>query len=220
MSSKAFFLKDDLYAYVARHSVRETPEQRALREETARHPRAGMQTAPDQVQLLALLARVTGVRRYLEVGVFTGYSALGVALALPTDGRVVACDVSEEYIAVGRNFWRSAGVENKIDVRIGPAAETLDRMLANGQAATFDMAYIDADKTNYDAYYERSLRLVRPNGLIAIDNVLWSGEVLNESSRDPDTQALRALNDKIAADDRVDAVMLTIGDGLTIARKR
>ena len=220
MSSKAFFLNDDLYAYVARHSVRETPEQRGLREETARHPRAGMQTAPDQVQLLALLARVTGVRRYLEVGVFTGYSALGVALALPADGRVVACDVSEEYIAIGRNFWRSAGVENKIDVRIAPAAETLDRMLANGQAATFDMAYIDADKTNYDAYYERSLRLVRPNGLIAIDNVLWSGEVLNESSRDPDTLALRDLNDKIAADDRVDAVILTIGDGLTIARKR
>jgi caffeoyl-CoA O-methyltransferase len=169
---------------------------------------------------LQLLVRLIGARRCIEVGVFTGYSALGVALALPADGKVVACDVSEEYTAIARRYWERAGVADKIDLYIAPATQTLDRLISAGEEGRFDFAYIDADKTNYDAYYERCLRLLRPSGLITIDNVLWSGDVLQESTQDPDTMALRALNEKIGGDERVDASLLPIGDGLMVVRKR
>ncbi|MBV9271387.1 MAG: class I SAM-dependent methyltransferase [Candidatus Eremiobacteraeota bacterium] len=220
MTNKAFFLEDRLSEYIVSTSLRETPEQRELRERTMEMPNAQMQSAPDQVQLLALLAKAIGARRYLEVGVFTGYSALGIALALPVDGRVVACDVSKEYTDIARPYWKRAGVDAKIDLRLAPATETLDTLLENGAENSFDLAYIDADKPGYDAYYERALRLVRRNGLIALDNVLWSGEVADPSNDDPNTAALRNLNEKIGRDERVDQIIVTIGDGLTIARKR
>lgn len=220
MTNKAFFLEDRLADYIMRVSVKETPVQAALRDYTMQMPNAQMQSAADQVQLLALLARAIGAKRYLEVGVFTGYSALGMALALPDDGRVVACDVSEEYTAVAREYWKKAGVDAKIDLRLAPAVETLDALLKDGGENSFDMAYIDADKPGYDAYYERALKLVRPNGLITLDNVLWSGEVADPGASDPNTVALRELNAKIARDDRVEQIIVSIGDGLTIARKR
>ena len=220
MTNKAFFLEDRLNDYIVDVSLRETPEQRELRERTMQMPNAQMQSAPDQVQLLALLARAINAKRYLEVGVFTGYSALGIALALPADGRIVACDVSKEYTDIAREYWKRAGVDSKIDLRLAPATETLDALLKDGGENTFDLAYIDADKPGYDAYYERALRLVRPNGLITIDNVLWSGDVADPSNNDPNTAALRALNQKIGRDERVDQIIVTIGDGLTIARKR
>jgi len=220
MTNKAFFLEDRLNDYIVDVSLRETAEQRELRERTMQMPNAQMQSAPDQVQLLALLSRAIGAKRYLEVGVFTGYSALGIALALPPDGRVVACDVSKEYTDIAREYWKRASVDSKIDLRLAPAIETLDALLKNGSENSFDLAYIDADKPGYDAYYERALRLVRPNGLITLDNVLWSGEVANPGNNDPNTAALRALNEKIGRDERVDQIIVTIGDGLTIARKR
>jgi len=220
MTNKAFFLEDRLNDYIVDVSLRETAEQRELRERTMQMPNAQMQSAPDQVQLLALLSRAIGAKRYLEVGVFTGYSALGIALALPPDGRVVACDVSKEYTDIAREYWKRASVDSKIDLRLAPAIETLDALLKNGSENSFDLAYIDADKPGYDAYYERALRLVRPNGLITLDNVLWSGEVANPGNNDPNTAALRALNEKVGRDERVDQIIVTIGDGLTIARKR
>jgi len=178
-----------------------------------------MQIGPDQGALLALLVRLIGARRTLEVGVFTGYSALTVALALPDDGRVLACDVSDEYTRVGRPFWREAGVEHKIELVLAPARATLDACLERGEAGRYDFAFIDADKTGYDAYYERCLQLLRPGGLVAIDNVLWGGSVARPAT-DADTRALQALNDKIARDERVDLAMLPVGDGVTLARKR
>ena len=216
---KSFFLPNDLYEYVAEVSLRETPVQHELRTETERMPNAGMQSGADQVQLLQLLVRLIGARHCIEVGTFTGYSALGVALALGDDGRIVACDVSEAYTAVARRYWERAGVAHKIDLRLAPAVATLDALLADGNAETFDFAYIDADKERYDAYYERCLALLRPNGLIAIDNVFWDGRVAHPSS-DPDTAALRAFNAKIGRDERVDVSMVALGDGLTIVRKR
>ncbi len=212
-------LDDALYGYVVEHSVREHPAQRALREATRGPPRAGMQIGPEQGQLMALLARLVGARRALEIGVFTGYSALAVALALPDDGTLLACDISTEYTAVGRPHWRAAGVEHKIDLRIAPALQTLDAELARGAAGDYDFAFIDADKTGYDAYYERCLQLVRPGGLIAIDNVLWGGSVARPAT-DADTLALQALNDKLHRDERIDVSLLPIGDGLTLARRR
>jgi caffeoyl-CoA O-methyltransferase len=190
---------------------------RELREETARMSNAGMQIGPEQGQFMRLLAHLLGVKRYLEIGVFTGYSSLSVALGLPADGRVVACDVSEEYTRVARRYWERAGVAGMIDLRLGPAAETL---AALEKEPAFDMAFIDADKGRYDDYYEGALRVLRSNGLILIDNVLWDGLVVDPAAQDSDTRALRALNEKIATDERVDAVMLTVGDGLTLARKR
>lgn len=220
MTNKAFFLEDRLADYIMSVSVHETPVQAALRDYTMQMSNAQMQSAADQVQLLAILARAIGAKRYLEVGVFTGYSALGMALALPEDGRVVACDVSEEYTNVAREYWKKAGVDAKIDLRLAPAAETLQTLLKDGGENSFDIAYIDADKPGYDTYYELALKLVRPNGLITLDNVLWSGEVADPNASEPNTVALRELNAKIARDDRVDQIIISIGDGLTIARKR
>ena len=213
-------LPDDIERYVGEIISKETPVQQRLRAETAKLPMAGMQIGPDQGALLALLVRLIGAKRTIEIGTFTGYSALAVAQALPKDGKVIACDVNKEWTAIGQRYWKEAGVADRIELRLGPAVETLKGLLAAGGAESFDFAFIDADKSNYDAYYELCLQLVRPNGLIAVDNVLWSGAVLNEKKRDADTDALRALNLKIRDDGRVDSVLLTVGDGLTLARKR
>ena len=219
MSDRYLHLDDALYHYLLAHSTREHPAQVALREATQGHPYAGMQISPDQGALMALLVKLIGARRTIEVGVFTGYSALCVALALPEDGRVLACDINEAFVAVGRPHWRAAGVDHKIDLRLAPALQTLDAQLDAGEAGHFDFAFIDANKTGYDAYYERCLRLLRPGGLIAIDNVLWSGAVARPAA-DADTAALQALNDKLMADTRVDLAMVAISDGITLARKR
>jgi caffeoyl-CoA O-methyltransferase len=219
MPHRSLNVDDALYQYLMDQSIREHPAQVALRAATATHPHAGMQISPDQGQFMALLIKLLGARRTIEIGVFTGYSALTVALALPEDGRVLACDISDEYTRVGRPFWSQAGVAHKIDLRLAPALETLDAQLAAGAAAQFDFAFIDADKTGYDAYYERCLQLLRPGGLIAIDNTLWSGSVAR-AAKDADTAALQKLNTKLRDDQRVDMSLLTIGDGLTLARKR
>jgi predicted O-methyltransferase YrrM len=220
MSSRSAFLPDEIQHYIDSTTLRDLPVLRELREETAKLPSAGMQTGADQVQFLQLLVQLIGARRSIEVGVFTGYSALGVALALPDDGKIVACDVSEEYTAIARRYWQRAGVAQKIDLYLAPATQTLDELIRGGEEGHFDFAYIDADKTGYDAYYERCLKLLRRNGLIAIDNVLWSGRVADSQKADPDTRALRALNEKIGRDKRVDASLLAIGDGLMVVRKR
>ena len=213
-------LDDTLYRYILDHSVREPAILRELHDETAKLPMGGMQIGADQGQFMALLAKLTGARRCIEVGVFTGYSSLVVALALPADGRIVACDVSEEWTGIARRYWQKAGVAAKIDLRLGPAVETLDAMLAKGEAGSHDFAFIDADKGNYLAYYERCLKLVRQGGLIAVDNTLWSGEVAKPGNQKPDTVSLRAFNDALHRDERVDVAMLTVGDGVTLARKR
>jgi caffeoyl-CoA O-methyltransferase len=219
MTGRTLNLDDTLYRYLLDHSVREHPAQAALREATRDHPHAGMQISPDQAQVMALLVRLIGARRTVEIGVFTGYSALSVALALPDDGRILACDINEEYVRVGYPHWQAAGVRHKIDLRLQPALKTLDEALAQGGAGAFDFAFIDADKTGYDAYYERCLQLLRPGGLIALDNTLWSGRVARPA-HDADTLALQALNDKLHRDERIDLALLTVGDGLTLARKR
>ena len=219
MSHRSLNLDDALYQYLLDHSLREHPEQIALRQTTRTHPRGQMQISPEQGQFMALLVKLIGARRCIEIGVFTGYSALAVALALPEDGRLLACDISEEYTAVGKPFWQHAGVAYKIDLRLAPALQTLDACLAAGEAGHYDFAFIDADKTGYDDYYERCLRLLRPGGLIAIDNVLWSGAVARPAT-DADTRALQVLNDKLHHDARIDVSMLPLGDGLSLARKR
>ena len=218
--ARSIQLDDKLYQYILDHSVREPAILRELRDETAKLPMAGMQIGADQGQLMALLASLVGARNCIEVGVFTGYSSLAVALALPPDGRIVACDVSEEWTAIARRYWQKAGVAAKIDLRLGPATDTLDAMLANGEAGAYDFAFIDADKGNYLAYYERCLELLRIGGLIAVDNTLWSGDVADASKNEPDTVALRALNDALHHDERIDLALLPVGDGLTLARKR
>jgi predicted O-methyltransferase YrrM len=200
--------------------VREHPAQTALRDATRKHPHGSMQISPEQGQFMSLLVRLIGARRAIEVGVFTGYSALTVALALPDDGRLLACDISDDYTRVGRPFWQQAGVAHKIDLQIAPALQTLDARLAAGEGGQYDFAFIDADKSGYDGYYERCLKLLRIGGLIAIDNVLWSGDVARPAAAGTDTAALQALNDKLYRDERVDVSMLPIGDGLTLARKR
>jgi predicted O-methyltransferase YrrM len=210
---------DELIDYVARVGAREHPALRHCREETARLPNANMQIAPEQGAFLALLAKILGARKTLEIGTFTGYSALSVALALPEGGRVVALDVSREYTNRASRYWKEADMERRIELRLGPAMESLDAMIASGEGP-FDMAFIDADKSNYDAYYERTLRLLRPAGVVALDNMLWSGAVANPALNDPDTVALRALNTKIQADERVDMALATIADGVMLARKR
>jgi predicted O-methyltransferase YrrM len=220
MGERYLPLDDTLYHYVLDHSLREHPAQVGLREATRTHKYAGMQIAPEQGQLMALLAKLIGARRAIEIGVFTGYSALSVALALPADGRLLACDISDEYTRIGRPFWEQAGVSDRIDLRLGRATNTLDAALAAGEADSYDFAFIDADKTSYDGYYERCLRLVRPGGLIVVDNTLWGGTVAKDDAQDADTVALRALNEKIHHDPRVDMVLLPFSDGVTLARRR
>lgn len=220
MSPRTLTLDDRLYTYVTDVGGREPQIGRRLREATQAMPMAGMQIAPDQGNALALLVELIGARRAVEVGTFTGYSALRTALALPPDGELVCCDVSEDWTSVGRPYWEEAGVTGRIELRIAPAVETLDGLIAQGWTGTVDFMFIDADKPNYDAYYERALVLLRPGGLVAVDNVLWNGGVTDDSDQSADTRAIRALNAKIHGDQRVTMALLPIGDGLTLARKR
>jgi len=219
LSNRSLNLDDTLYDYLLAHSLREHPAQVALREATRGHRHVGMQISPEQGQLMALLVKLIGARRAIEIGVFTGYSALTVALALPHDGQLLACDISDDYTRIGRPFWEQAGVLHKIDLQLAPALTTLDARLAAGAEGEYDFAFIDADKTNYDNYYERCLRLLRSGGLIAIDNTLWGGSVTRPADS-ADTAAIQALNDKLHADQRIDLSLLPIGDGLSLARKR
>ena len=220
MANRTLTLDDRLYDYLLRHSLREPEALARLRAETAAHPQVNMQIGPEQGQFMQMLVRLTNTRRAIEVGVFTGYSSLAVALAMPDDGYLLACDVSEEYTAIARRHWQAAGVAHKIELVLAPARETLDARLAAGEAGTYDFAFIDADKTGYLGYYERLMRLVRPGGLIVVDNTLWSGDVANPANRDPDTVALREFNDRLLADPRIDLSLLPLGDGLTLARRR
>lgn len=221
MSRKTLNLDSTLYDYLISNSLRETPIQARLREETAAlGGPAGMQVSPEQGQLLAFLASLIGAKRIVEVGTFTGYSSLAVALALPADGRITCCDVSEEWTAIAQRYWDQAGVAGKIELRLAPALETLDALVSEEGVDKVDMAFIDADKENYDGYYEACLTLVRPGGLIAIDNVLWGGAVADPANKSADTEAIRALNAKLKEDRRVDLSLLPIGDGLTLCRKR
>jgi predicted O-methyltransferase YrrM len=219
MSRESISLSGPLQAYVSSFGIREDADLAALREETANHPWAVMQISPEQGQLMALLVRLLGARKTLEVGVFTGYSAMVVAKALGPKGKVVALDVSEEFTAIARRHWTKAGVADRIDLRLQPATDSLKALVAAGESNTFDFAFIDADKDNYDAYYEYALKLVRRGGLIGIDNVLWQGKVIDSSDQTVDTVAIRAINRKIHDDSRVEASMVPIGDGLTLALK-
>jgi predicted O-methyltransferase YrrM len=213
-------ISDELWEYMRRVTLREPDLLRRLREETAKLPNSNLQISAEQGQFMALLMHLIGARRTIEVGVYTGYSALVVAQALPDDGRIIACDINEDWTAVARRYWREAGVDRKIDLRIGPALSTLDDLIASGQGNRFDFVFIDADKTNYANYYERALVLLRPGGLIAVDNVLWYGRVIDASFDDPDTRAIRAFNEQLKADDRVWLSMLPVRDGLTLACKK
>ena len=220
MGRQTLQLSDAVYQYLQDHSLRESDVLRRLREETATLKEARMQLSPEQGQLLTFLAELTGARKAIEVGTFTGYSALCVASALPNDGCLIACDVSETWTAIGQRYWEEAGVDRKIDLRIAPALETLDELLAAGEAGSYDFALIDADKENYEAYYERILSLLRSGGLLLVDNVLWSGKVADPDHTEESTLAIRAFNRKVHADDRVSLSMLPIGDGMTLVRKR
>lgn len=220
MTRTSIGLDHELHAYLLNASLREPEVLRRLREETAGFPNPEMQIGPEQGQFMAFLVKLINARRTLEIGVFTGYSSTVVALALPPDGEVVACEISAEYAAVARCWWKEAGVEGKIDLRLGPALEALDRLLAERQADSFDFAFIDADKATYGSYYERCLRLVRPGGLIAVDNTLWSGRVADPADDEESTRALRAFNATLAGDERVDLSLLPVGDGLTLLRRR
>ena len=214
-------INEQLGDYIRRNWSRPTPIFERLQEETQQAtPNPSMQTAPEQGQFLQFLIRLMGARRALEVGVFTGHSSLSVALALPPDGKLVACDVSDQWTAIARRYWREAGVEHKIDLHLGPAVETLDRLLAEGGAGSFDFAFIDADKENYANYYESSLKLIRPGGLMAIDNVFWHGRVIDDSVRDEDTEAIREFNRTLHQDERIWLSIVPLGDGLTLALKK
>jgi predicted O-methyltransferase YrrM len=220
MSVATITMTEALYGYLLRTTVQEPELLRRLRAETAQLPSGGMQISPEQGQLMRLLIELTGARRALEVGVFTGYSSTSIALALPADGKLVACDVSEEWTNVARRYWHEAGVTAKVELYLQPAVQTLDALLAQGQAGSFDFAFIDADKSGYDAYYERCLSLLRAGGLLAIDNMLWDGRVADDADQHESTCAIRALNRKIASDSRVSASLVPVGDGLYLARKR
>lgn len=213
-------LTERVYDYILSVSLRETETLRALREETAGFPNPNMQISPDQGQFLALLLAVMGARKVIEVGVFTGYSSLWMAGALPEDGRIIACDVNEEYTAVARRYWEAAGIAHKVELRLAPAIKTLDSLIADGEAGTVDFVFLDALKTEYRDYYERALTLLRPGGVIAIDNTLWDGKVADPGVRDEATLALKALNRFLHGDERVDLSLLTVADGLTLCRKR
>ncbi len=219
MANKTLNLTDDLYQYILDLSLREHPVQIELRDETAQLTTHDMQIAPEEGQFLQLIIRMLAARKTLEIGTYTGYSALAVALVLPADGKVVACDVSQEWTNIAKRYWQKAQVADKIDLRLAPALETLDKLLENGEANSFDFAFIDADKSNYDNYYEKSLLLVRKGGVIAIDNVLWDGLVIDESVNDSQTRSIRALNEKILQDKRVAMTMLPLADGVTLVYK-
>ncbi len=220
MASQTLGLEKHLYDYLQSVSLREAEILTQLRQETAQHPMGRMQIAPEQGQFMALLVQLMRAKKTIDVGVFTGYSSLVVALALPTDGKVVACEVSQEYAAIARRWWQQAGVADKIELHIVPAQETLNQLLAAGEAGTFDFVFIDADKSNYESYYEQALQLVCPGGLIAIDNVLWSGRVADFQVQDNRTNKIRAFNQKLHQDLRITLSLVPIGDGLTLALKR
>jgi predicted O-methyltransferase YrrM len=220
VSNRTLPLDDRLYGYLLANSLREGPVAQRLRQATASLEMARMQIAPEQGQFMALLVELLGARRILEIGTFTGYSALCMAQALPAEGRILCCDLSREWTGIARSFWREAGVEHLIELRIAPALHTLDQLLLERQEGQYDMAFIDADKSNYANYYERSLELLRPGGLIMFDNTLWGGSVADPDVQDEDTRALRALNDLLLRDGRVSISLVPIGDGLTLARKR
>ena len=220
MTNRTLNIDDRLYRYLLDNSLRETPLMRELREVTQDQEMARMQIAPEQGQFMALLVELLGARNIIEIGTFTGYSALCLAQAMPADGRLVCCDVSREWTAIGLDFWSRAGVREKIELRIAPALQTLNDLLRSGEAGRFDMAFIDADKTNYRNYYERCLELLRPGGLLMFDNVLWGGAVADPNDLDEDTRALRELNSMLHQDERVGISLVPIGDGLTLAHKR
>lgn len=220
MSPRTIAMTDEIHDYMLKVSLRESEVMRRLREETQQRSDANMQIAPEQGQFMALLAELIGARRCIEIGTFTGYSALAVAGVLPEDGKIICCDVSEEYTAIARRYWKEAGVADKIELRLAPAQQSLDALLGEELAGAFDFIFVDADKEGYDGYYERGLKLLREGGLIAFDNVLWSGKVADPGQDDADTQALRALNEKLGKDERISLSMVPIGDGLTLARKR
>jgi caffeoyl-CoA O-methyltransferase len=220
MTRRSIQLTDSLHEYLLSVSLREHDLLRRLREETAPDPAARMQISPEQGQFMALLARLMDARRCLEIGVFTGYSSLALALALPDDARIVACDVNERWTSVARRYWAAAGVAHKVELRLATAMETLEALLAAGEAGRFDFAFLDADKENYPGYYERALALLRPGGLLVADNTLWSGRVADPEHAEPATVALRHFNELLHHDERVDLSLVPIGDGLTLARKR
>lgn len=220
MSDITINLTPAVYSYLKDHSLREPDVLQKLRHETHKLLQGKMQISPEQGQFMRLLVEILNAKKTLDIGTFTGYSALAVALSLPKDGKVIACDINGEWTTIAKHFWEMANVTNKIELKLAPALQTLDELLKNGEANTFDFAFIDADKQNYAAYYEKSLALLRTGGLIAVDNVLWSGSVVNPSIQDKDTNAIRALNSMILTDDRVSISMLPIGDGLTLACKR
>lgn len=220
MSHRTEKLTDELYEYLLSVSLREPELLRRLREETGELEDGRMQISPDQGQFMALLIELMEARNVLELGAFTGYSALVMALALPDDGQVLTCDVNRERTAIAQKYWNESGVGHKIDLHLGPAVETLEMLLSSGQAEGFDFAFIDADKASLDSYYELSLRLIRPGGLIAVDNTLWHGKVIDPQATDQDTEAIRAINAKLRVDQRVSLSVIPIGDGLALARKR
>lgn len=220
VSNKSISVTDAIYGYLLSTSLREADVLKQLREETSHHIHHTMQIAPEQGQFMRLLVELIGAAKILEIGVFTGYSSISLALALPEQGRITACDINEDYTATARRYWQLAGVEDKIDLYLAPALDTLDKLIAEGHSGTYDMAFIDADKTSYDGYYERTLALLRTGGLLLIDNVLWNGQVVDSAFADEDTEAIRRLNEKIHADSRVSISLLPIADGLTLALKR
>ena len=219
MSSTNYLLQDKIYDYLISASLREPPVLKRLREETAKLPMSIMQVAPDQGQFMSFLAKLTGVRKAIELGVYTGYSSLAVALVLPPDGRLIACDINDDYTSIAKRYWDEAGVAEKIDLRLGPALDTLNELIDAGEAGSYDFAFIDADKIEYAEYFEQCLHLLRVGGLILVDNVFGFGKVFNESNTDEAVQAVCAFNKKLLNDDRIDISMMPIGDGLTLARK-
>ncbi|MBL8473327.1 MAG: class I SAM-dependent methyltransferase [Rhodocyclaceae bacterium] len=219
MTNRSISLDERLYDYLTAHSLREHPVLRELRAATATLPFSRWQISPEQGQFMALLVQLSGARRALEIGTYTGYSALAVALALPADGRLITCDIDAETTAIAAQHWQRAGVAHKVDLRLAPAADTLDALLGAGKAGTFDFAFIDADKENYRNYYECCLALLRPGGLIAVDNTLWSGRVADPANVEPDTLSLREFNALLHGDVRVSLSLVPIGDGLTLAHK-